>query len=487
MPSRKSSIVSLRKKNNEGSGLLMKTLIRISIVLIATTCLMRSVVSMSAASQPNVILIMADDFGYELLSAYGGESFKTPTLDALAKDGAVFNYCFACPLCTPTRVSIMTGKYNHRNYRRFGQFPAQDVNRTFGNLMKKAGYATCMAGKWQLGDASPKAMGFDTSMQCDSWGGYWVPGNIRVNEKKIKAAEPRYRPDIICDFALDFIVTNKDRPFFLYWPMFLTHHPEEPSPDHPDKTLIERCKQGIPNTHEYVFPDMVAYMDKLIGRMVAKLDELDLRENTLIIFLGDNGTCGGHPPVIVNGKQHPSGGKGSMKDLGTRVPLIVNWRGVTHGAVLDDLVDITDFYPTLAEAASVTLTPSDGIDGVSFFPQLQGKRGKPRETAFVLFDRNDTVAWRACIRKNVEPPKDKQQGTFWARAANWKLYGDGRLFDMKSDPFEERPLTVDTDTGERASIRANLERVFARLNITQEDLITFEQYKQQVKSGQFKR
>lgn len=441
------------------------------------------------AERPNIVLIMADDFGFELLSAYGGESFDTPVLDKLARDGVVFNYCFACPLCTPTRVSIMTGKYNHRNYRQFGSFPRQDEERTFGNLLKDAGYATCIAGKWQLGNASPKKMGFEASMQCDSWGGYWVPGNIRVNEQKLPPGEPRYRPDIVCDFALDFVrgQAEGDRPFFLYWPMFLTHHPEEPSPDHPNKQLIEECKRGEPNRDEYVFPDMVTYMDKLIGRLVDTLDETGTRNNTMILFLGDNGTCGGHPPVIRNGKRFRSGGKGSMKDLGTRVPLIVNWRGVTRGMSCDDLVDITDFYATFADAAGVSVPPTAGVDGHSFFPRIAGKRPSPRETAFVLFDRNDTVKWRSCVRNGTRPNDDQLHGSFWARTVRWKLYGDGRLYDMEDDPFEEHALAAATDTEEAANARSQLATVFERLEISQNDLITFDEYKRLVESGRFVR
>jgi arylsulfatase A len=381
----------------------------------------------------------------------------------------------------------MTGKYNHRNYKRFGTFPEDDVERTFGNLMKKASYTTCFAGKWQLGNASPHAMGFDASMQCDSWGGYWTPGNIRVNGKKLPTAEPKYRPDIVCDFVLDFIEANEDRPFFVYWPMFLTHHPEQPSPDYPDKELIERCKQGKVEVDEYVFPDMVTYMDKLIGRAVAKLDELGIRDNTIIIFLGDNGTCGGHPDIVLNGKPHPSGGKGSMKDLGTRVPLIVNWKGVTSGKRCSDMVDLSDYYPTLADIAGEQIASDAGIDGRSFFPQVKGEPGNPRQWAFTLFDRNDTVAWRAALKSGKTPGRGTDQGSFWARTTRWKLFGDGSLFDMEKDPFEQHPLSADTDDAERAAIRKKLEAVFEQLDISQDDMVTFEEYKKAVEAGKFQR
>jgi len=446
------------------------------------------------ARKPNVILIMADDCGYELFKAYGGESHRTSVLDALAAEGVVFENCYATPLCTPTRVSIMTGKYNHRNYKEFGSFPKADERRTFGNMMKQAGYATCMAGKWQLKGVKASRMGFDAHMQCDCWGGYWATANVHANDKPFKVAKPTYRPDIVNRFVLDFIQANRDRPFFVYYPMFLIHHPEQPSPDHPDKALIEKCKRvGREEIHEKsVFPDMVTYMDKLVGKVVRKLDELGIREKTVLMFTGDNGTCVHR--AVVNGRS-VGGGKGSMRDSGTRVPLIVNWPGTSRPAVLDDLVDITDFYATFADLAGVRLPPPlwasgagadtsanalDAIDGVSFLPQLQGKPGTPRKWAFVLFDRNGCVKWRQCLRKGESPPTDRRQGAFWARTERWKLYGDGRLFDVRSNLGERKPILPAADTPETAAVRKELAVVFGKLAISQDDLITFDEYKRKM-------
>jgi len=431
------------------------------------------------ASKPNVVLIMADDCGYELFKAYGGESHRTPTIDALAKDGVVFKHCYATPLCTPTRVSIMTGKYNHRNYKTFGRFPKADESETFGNMMKKSGYATCMAGKWQLDGVNIKKMGFDATMRCDSWSGYWATRNIWVNENKLKDNKPAYRPDLVNRFVLDFIETNRDKPFFVYYPMFLIHHPEQPSPDHPDKKLIAQCKDGFSKSMEQqgVFPDMVTYMDKLVGKVVSKLDELGLRENTIILFTGDNGTCS-HKAVV--DKEIVFGGKGSMRDSGTRVPLIANWEGTARPAVVDDLVDITDFYATLADVAGAK--PQPPRDGVSFLPQLRGLRGTPRQWAFVLFDRNDCIKWRQCVKRDVAPPVNLRQGAFWARTERWKLYGDGNLYDLRNDPRERKAIPGDSDTQESGKVRAKLLDVFKKLNISQKDLITFEEYRRNLKN-----
>jgi len=436
---------------------------------------------------------MADDCGTELFRAYGGASHHTPVLDALAAEGVVFRQCYATPLCTPTRVSIMTGKYNHRNYTAFGAFPRKDEARTFGNLMKEAGYATCMAGKWQLKGVSIQKMGFDATLRCDCWNGYWATENIWMNDKPLEVKEPTYRPDIVNRFVLDFIEANHTRPFFVYYPMFLIHHPEQPSPDHPDPKLIARCKAGErdPMADESVFPDMVTYMDKLVGKVVDKLDALGVRENTILLFIGDNGTCGHR--AIVNGKP-VNGGKGSMRDSGTHVPLIVNWKGTAKPDVLDDLVDLTDFYATFADLAGVELpppawrseAPADEPlppDGVSFLPQLRGERGTPREWAFVLFDRNDSIQWRQCVKRGTAPPDDHQQGSFWARTQRWKLYGDGRLYDVRNDPRETKVIPPESDTPESGQARTALSAAFRKLKVSQSDLITFEEYRKQLQDG----
>ncbi len=450
-----------------------------------------SIEAAEAKPKPNVVLIMADDLGFETLSAYGVSDFNTPNLDALAEDGTVFEYCYATPICTATRVSLMTGKYNHRNFERFGKFPDKDLGNTFGNLMKEAGYATCIAGKWQLGPASRvEKMGFDQTMQNDGWGGYYSDDPITVNGEQIGNPDHRYRPDITNEFVLDFIEENKDGPFFLYYPMFLVHAPEEPSPDYPNKALIEasRTSVGTPKVDEYVFGDMMTYMDKLIGNVVRKVDEAGIRENTLILFLGDNGTTPGHAGmqgelmVTMNGEPYRSGGKGSMQERGTRVPLITNWKGVTTGTRCSDLTDITDFYPTLAAVADVSIPPEDGIDGVSFLPQIEGKEGTPRDWVFCLYDLNDAVVWRGPGKSKTGslPPAHKMQGTYWARSKEWKLYDNGELYDMTSDTEEQNPILPEADTEQSSAGRAKLDGVFETLGAKDYHMITFQEYREEV-------
>src|SRR4051794_34872565 len=243
----------------------------------------------------NVILILADDLGYETVGCYGCQSYKTPNLDAMAANGVRFSHCYVQPLCTPTRVQLMTGTYNVRNYVEFGWMDPR--LKTFGNYFRDAGYATCMAGKWQLGrDAKlPKVWGFDKACLWQPPrrpSRYRNPG-LEINGVQKDWNKNEYGPDIVSDYALDFISRNKAKPFFLYYPMMLTHGPYEPTPDSEDygaKGTTKRQRQRAGNDAvDPHFRDMVQYTDKLVGKLLAHLDSLGLRENTLVLFLGDNG------------------------------------------------------------------------------------------------------------------------------------------------------------------------------------------------------
>ncbi|MGC1482003.1 MAG: sulfatase-like hydrolase/transferase [Chthoniobacterales bacterium] len=437
------------------------------------------------AVQPNVILIMADDLGWETLGAYGNEEYETPELDALAEEGVTFEYCFSTPLCTPTRVMLMTGLYGHRNYRAFGQFPKEDEKRTIGNLMKEAGYATCMAGKWHVKGVEAGTMGFDRAMRAENWKSYWGTENIWVDDKKLKPGEAEklfpgleYRPDMVVKFITDFIDSNREQPFFVYFPMFLVHHPEMPTPDSADLEAFQADPEAW-ELHEGTFEDMVKYMDKLVGQIVSHVEELGLRENTIILFTGDNGTS--LHRVEIEGET-VGGGKGSMKDNGTRVPLVASWKGSggPTGLMSDALVDFTDFFPTLAEAAGIptrTVWRDGGdidelrkessdlsarpiaTDGVSFLPVLQGKEAPLREWAFMHYKGRNTGNW---------PVKS---GAYWVRNDQYKLYGDGRMFEV-ADWREQNPIE---DNPEAASARESLEAVFETLGATPETIVSEEE------------
>jgi arylsulfatase A len=375
----------------------------------------------TAAQKPNIILIMADDFGYECVTANGGESYRTPHLDRLAATGMRFEQCHVQPLCTPTRVQLMTGLYNVRNYIEFGAMDPKAT--TFAHLLKGAGYATAVCGKWQIGlePDSPQKFGFDEAFL------WWhmrrasrYPNPGFEHNGVAKDFNGAYGPKVVNDFAIDFITRRKDGPFFLYYPMMLTHGPFQPTPDSAEWNPAFGERDGHNAKH---FADMTAYMDKMIGELVAKLDALGLRENTLLIFLGDNGS----PREITSrfkGQTYP-GGKGGSTARGTHVPLIANWPGrIAAGKVNGDLIASTDFLPTICDAAGVSLPKTMPRDGRSFLPQLLGRGGEPREWAYF---------WYA-------PDGGGSPRYEFVMSTGYKLYRDGTFIDLRRDPFEEKPL-----------------------------------------------
>jgi arylsulfatase A len=397
---------------------------RSQFILIAAACVCQSY-SVAAAGQPNIILIMADDFGYECVTANGGESYQTPNLDKLAAGGMRFENCYVQPVCTPTRVQLMTGMYNVRNYIQFGLLDRDAT--TFAHPLKEAGYATAVAGKWQLGRGKnlPQRFGFDEAMLWQHTrrpARYTNPG-LEHNGNEVDFTNGEYGPKLVNDFALDFITRHKDKPFFLYYPMMLTHGPYPATPDSADwDPAARKDKDGDDSKH---FADMVAYMDKMVGRLVARLDELGIRDNTLVVFLGDNGTGRGVRTQF-KGQAYP-GGKGGTNARGMHVPLIANWPGhVPAGKVNDDLIDSTDFFPTICDVAGAPVSKSLTIDGHSFWPQLQGVKGEPRQWTYTWYGPQGG-------------PKAKFE---FARSRDFKLYRDGRVFDLRNDPFEKKPLTV---------------------------------------------
>jgi arylsulfatase A len=393
----------------------------------------------SFAAQPNIILIMVDDFGYECVTANGGESYQTPNIDKLAAGGVRFENCHVQPLCTPTRVQLMTGRYNVRNYINFGTLLRTET--TFGHLMKTAGYATAICGKWQLGHEvdSPQHFGFDESclwQQTRRPPRYANPG-LEYNGVEKNFTQGEYGPTLVNDFALSFITKNREKPFFLYYPMILTHNPFQPTPDSPDwdPTISSENKQQSPKH----FAEMTAYMDKLVGSVIAKLDELGIRNNTLLLVLGDNGTNSGITSRF-KGVDY-KGGKGSTTAHGTHVPLIVSWPAMMkQGRVSADLVSSTDFLPTICAAAGVAVPAT--VDGVSFLPQLMGDTGTPREWLYTWYSprQSQDMTVREC--------------TFDHR---FKLYRTGQFYDLSTDEMEKQDLSATAFSNEATAAKAKLQ------------------------------
>lgn len=383
--------------------------------------------SAAETKPPNIIMIMVDDYGYECVAANGGGSYQTPNLDRLAETGMRFTHCYVQPLCTPTRVQLMTGIYNVRNYIHFGLLDPNQT--TFGQLLKGGGYSTCIVGKWQLGRSMdlPKHFGFDEYClwQLSRRPPRYANPGLEINGKEMDYSNGEYGPDIVNDYALDYIARKKDQPFFLYYPMMLTHDPYQPTPDSADWDAKAKGEQVNKKAQHFV--DMVAYTDKLIGKLADKLDTLGLRNNTLILFTGDNGTGRGITSRLGEGKI--DGGKGSTNDAGMHAPLIANWPGmIPAGKVSSDLVDSTDFLPTICEAAGVTVPPELKIDGRSFLPQLRGETGTPRQWIYCWYSQGGTT-------------EDARE---FARDQNYKLYRDGAFYDVRQGDFDKRPLDTNS-------------------------------------------
>jgi arylsulfatase A len=222
--------------------------------------------TVAADRKPNIVLVMADDFGFECVRANGGTSYQTPNLDAIAKSGVRFTHAYSTPLCTPSRVQIMTGRYNFRNYVRFGEFDFKE--RTFAHILKDAGYATCIAGKWQLagGLKAPHTAGFDDyclwQFDPDTKGSRYASPKLFRNGEPMTGLEGKYGPDVFCDHLCAFATKHKDQPFFLYWPEVLTHAPYEPTPDSNRPKPKGKGKEARKGPEAMKnFPDMVAYLD----------------------------------------------------------------------------------------------------------------------------------------------------------------------------------------------------------------------------------
>lgn len=377
----------------------------------------------AAARPPNIILVLADDLGAETIGAYGGESYPTPRLDRMAAEGVRFEHAHAQPLGTPSRVKLMTGQYNFRNYRHSGYLDPGET--TFAHALGEAGYATAVIGKWQLFDnrfediegALPADAGFDeyvlwqlTSEQKGSR--YWAPlidhdGDVRQYGEEV------FGPDVLNRAALDFIETNRERPFFLYYPMVLPHEPFVTTPDMRDENADDQRR----------FAAMVAYMDTLVGSVLDSVQSLGLADDTLVLFIGDNGTDRDIVSRFRGGDIR--GAKGKTLDTGTRVPYIAWGPGIVTGnRVSGSLVSLNDVLPTLLELAGAAVPDGHPLDGASLLPVLRGEGELARDSLFIHF----------------EPRWPTARPARYAFDRRWKFYEDGRFYDMRADPLERRAL-----------------------------------------------
>ena len=410
--------------------------------------------------RPNIILIMADDMGYEALSVNGSESCKTPNLDRLASEGVRFTNCFANPLCTPSRAKIMTGQYNVRNYVKFGVLDRGQT--TFAHQLKAAGYATGIAGKWQLGKQadSPQHFGFEQSCLWQHTRSgrskengktidrRFVNPMLEYGGKKKDYVTGEYGPQVCADFICDFIDKNRERPFLVYFPMILTHCPFDPTPDSTDwdpKRLGSTTDKGDRNDPQRLFRDMVAYADKIVGQIVAQLEKSGVRDNTLLMFTGDNGT---DKPIVTawNGTK-VVGGKGTMSDTGTRVPFVVSWpAGIKRaGRVVDDLVEFCDVMPTLCEVTGAELPANYPGDGSSIVPVLRDDASARKKDWIYMWYRGQVM-----VRNNRYSLLAKTEGS------------DARLIRYRG-PFDGEKLADAAFSEPERAIKGRFQATLARL------------------------
>ena len=376
--------------------------------------------------RPNIIMILADDVGLGDVGCYGGP-FKTPHLDALADGGTRFEYSYAAPLCGPSRCQLLTGRYPFRtglnsNGRSNSIHPKREI--MIPTVLKKAGYITASVGKWGQLALGPGEWGFDEYLVFPGNGRYWrdQTKEYTVNGKVTELQKDQYLPDLMHQFLAEFLTKHKNDPFFVYYPLSHIHTP------------IVRTPDSQPNAStEQLYANNITYMDKLIGQLIAELDRLKLRDNTLVIFAGDNGS---RNSSIIHGRPI-HGRKDTLLEGGSRVPLIVNWPGTTPaGSINHDLTDFSDFFATFSELSGAPLPAGVMLDSHSFAPQIKGQKGEPRDWVYV-----------------------ENNGENYVRNARFKLTNAGALFDLTDAPFAEIPVPADTTDDTARAARKQLQKI----------------------------
>jgi len=412
-------------------------------------------------SRPNIILIMLDDMGFECIDSYGNESgaarseidsndwmdiqWETPNLTEFTKNAIQFNNAHSQPVCSPSRVQIMTGKYNSRNYTRFA-YLEQD-QKTFGNYFQDAGYRTSVVGKWQLGGNTQTIKDFGFNDHClwkfngHKGGRYTTPAITRNGLEQFYEGE--YGPDIMLQHAKGFISdsNNDNQPFFLYYPMMLVHYPFKPTPFSLDWDPTENDPEEDISASSK-FADMMGYMDFVIGDLMNHLRSLDLEEETMVIFTSDNGT---NERILTRTQDGRIiiGGKEKTSEAGTHIPLIVHWKSKIDGIkTSEDLIDFSDILVTITETAGITIPPCEkqNLDGISFLPQLLGETGTPRDYSYFYYQDRQDVNY---IRE-------------FSHDVTYKLFKTGEFYNKINDPDEESPLPNASLTLEQRAIKTKL-------------------------------
>lgn len=419
--------------------------------------------------RPNIVLILIDDLSHYGVSSYGGVAINsahgffeglptsTPRIDEIAREGVRCDMAFAYPLCENTRIALMSGLNNDRNFLHCKRQHASDI--TFGDSFQRAGYATGIFGKWKQTRGTKEIpgkeyiyeFGWDEFCCFDVVGEEqrFINPNLVINgeihnyqgrtDLDPETGRRWYGPDICNRRVLSFIERNKDQNFFLYYPMLLVHDEHKPTPDtKPDSIFnnfdeVKHNRDGHSGDDHRYIADMLSYTDKLIGKVIDKLEEHNLSDNTLVIVMGDNGTKEAFTHTLADGSIYP-GRKGGNADNGLHVPLVVRMPSAIPSEkdirTYDGLVNLTDIYPTIADAAGIEIPNRGKLDGISFWPQLTGKSNdEHRDVIYTWYNGNSFYLDRE-ITLRYAFNKD------FKRYAPSKRYPNGRFFDLRTDPLE---------------------------------------------------
>lgn len=380
----------------------------------------------ASAAPPNVVIFLADDQGWGDLSVNGNTNVRTPNIDSLARDGATFDRFYVCAVCAPTRAELLTGRYHPRGGVRGVSTGQERLNldeKTLADAFKAAGYATGAFGKWHNGSQwpyHPNARGFDEYYGFTSghWGEYFDPP-LEHNGKAVRGKG--YVADDFTDHALAFIEQHKARPFFCYLP-FNTPHSPWAVPDKywqrfKDKPITQRGHDGERETVDITrcVLAMTENLDDNVGRVLQRLDELKLGENTIVVYFSDNG------PNSSRWNGGMKGRKGTVDEGGVRSPLFIRWPGkIKPGSTVREIAGAIDLLPTLAKLAGVARVGDKPLDGMDLSPLLFGHaRDWPERMIF-----------------------SHQNGKISVRTRRHRLDDAGALFDMVADPGQQKNIAA---------------------------------------------
>jgi arylsulfatase A-like enzyme len=406
------------------------------------TCMLFGI-QLFAADKPNVIVILADDQGWGDLSMNGNKDLSTPNIDSIAKDGARFEYFYVSPVCSPTRAEFLTGRYNARSsiYSTSAGGERMDLDeKTIADTFKAAGYATAAFGKWHNGmqfPYHPNARGFQEYYGFCSghWGHYFSP-MLEHNNKIVKGNG--YITDDLTNRAMDFIEANKGKAFFVYLPYCTPHSPMQ-VPDkywdkHKDNELL-MAHQG-PETHTRSALAMCENIDDNVGRLLKKLDDLKLSDNTIVLYFSDNGP-NGH-----RWNKGLKGVKGSIDEGGVLSPLVMRWPGIIKkGTVVEPICGSIDLLPTLADFCGIPLLENKPLDGISMKQAIVSEAAN-------WPDRHILTQWKS--RSSI-------------RNQQYRMDDERNLYDIHKDPQQKVDLSKELPDVRKAMM-AQLKSMLADVN-----------------------